>query len=73
MKIIEPYEHDCKKCRWVGWFCPTKDFPPMNVYLCKRDNGKETVIIRYSSDGPDYWSMTEGGIKGPLEFFEGGN
>jgi hypothetical protein len=54
-KVIQPYEHDCKKCTWVGWFTPFGDKPPMNVYLCGR-----TVIIRFSSRESDYWSMTVG-------------
>lgn len=65
-KIIEPYEHDCSNCQWVGWFSPWSDKPPMNVYLCNK-----TVIIRYSSDGPDYWSNTAGFLeKGPIELME---
>lgn len=48
-KTIEPYAHDCDKCVFVGWY--SRVDPPANIYLCGN-----TVIIRYSSDPPDYWS-----------------
>jgi len=60
--ILHPYYHDCDECRWVGWFSPYADKVPMNVYLCR-----DTVIIRFSSEGSDYWSArAEEGIKGPI-------
>lgn len=65
-KIIKPYIHDCKNCKWVGWFSPWTDKPPMNVYLCN-----QTVVIRFSDDGPDYWSSTAGDTKpGDLQLIE---
>lgn len=65
---VHPYEHDCLSCRWVGWFTPSRDLPPMNVYVCG-DKGSTTVIIRRSSEGGDYWAMKEGiSMKEPLTF-----
>lgn len=62
--LVEPYDHDCDVCQWVGWFTLRTDLPMGNVYLCK---GK-TVVIRFSSDGPDYWSATAGdSTKGAIE------
>jgi len=52
---LEPYDHDCKACKWVGWFTPPEGGAPLNVYLCG-----ETVIIRFSSEDSDYWSQTVG-------------
>ena len=58
MKTVKPYDHDCGACKWVGWFSPWADKPPMNIYL----HG-ETVVIRFSSEGPDYWSATAGHVQ----------
>lgn len=70
--IIEPYEHDCENCQWVGWFSPWRDKPPMNVYICESPvTGKTTVVIRFSSEGSDYWSATAGElIKGNIAIME---
>jgi len=63
IEVLEPYKHDCPICKWVGWFTPFADKPPMNVYLCN-----ETVVIRFSSEGSDYWTMPVGmTTKGPIE------
>lgn len=47
------YTHDCPKCKYLGSMLighQTADW-----YECK---GLDTsVIARFSSDGPDYWSM----------------
>ena len=65
---IEPYKHDCKECKWVGWFTPYADKVPMNVYICQHGN-ETTVIIRFSDEGSDYWSATAGElIKGSMGF-----
>ena len=62
--MIQPYKHDCKGCKWVGWFGPWEDKPPMNVYLCGT-----TVVIRMSDDPPDYWAATAGvAVPGALGF-----
>lgn len=62
---IEPYKHDCKNCEWVGWYPHSK--PYGNVYICR--NGKdETLIIRYSDEPSDYWSMPLGiSRRGPVQ------
>jgi hypothetical protein len=55
--MIEPYKHDCGKCKWVGWYMHPGSNLPANVYLCG-----QVVIIRHSSEGSDYWSGTAGQI-----------
>jgi len=56
---MAPYEHDCDGCGWVGWFAPYSDKPPMNIYVCaSKPEEQITVVIRFSSDPPDYWSST---------------
>lgn len=58
--ILKPFQHDCERCIWVGWvrmdnrwgnmyFCPRSDLSTDN-----RDVG--SVVVRFSDDGPDYWS-----------------
>jgi hypothetical protein len=64
--IIQPYKHDCGRCKWVGWYHHPGSPLPANVYLCG-----ETVVIRYSDDPPDYWSSSaHRGIKGGLDYVE---
>lgn len=63
MKTLEPYDHDCDKCVWVGWFSYHPDKDPANIYLCQN----KTVVIRFSSEPSDYWSATAGEmIKGKI-------
>jgi hypothetical protein len=50
---VEPYKHDCKSCKWVGWISCTKRLG--NMYFCPKCDGG-TVIIRFSDDPGDYWS-----------------
>ena len=65
MQVLEPYDHDCKKCVWVGWFSAPGSNLPANVYLCN----SKTVIIRFSSEPSDYWAAGAGETKkGPLGF-----
>jgi hypothetical protein len=59
-ETMKPYIHDCKDCRWVGWFSPWADKPPMNIYLCPNKERNDTVIIRFSDEPSDYWSKTVG-------------
>lgn len=54
-RSLKPYNHDCLSCKWVGWFSPYGDKVPMNVYVCGN-----TVVIRFSDEGSDYWSATIG-------------
>ena len=65
MQVLEPYDHDCKKCVWVGWFSAPGSNLPANVYLCN----SKTVVIRFSSEPSDYWAAVAGETeKGPLDF-----
>ena len=55
MMTIEPYEHNCDQCEWVGWYYHPGSDLPANVYLCK-----STVVIRFSDDPADFWSNSAG-------------
>jgi hypothetical protein len=44
------HEHDCSKCLFQG------HYDGADWYICL-SNGPQSVIKRYSSDTPDYWSM----------------
>ncbi len=45
------YEHDCKRCTFLG------NFNAMDLYYCVDSaHGMSTVIARWSSHGPDYKS-----------------
>lgn len=46
---IPKWIHDCSMCEFVG-FMGNKD-----VYICRKDDRLE-VVIRYSSEGSDYWA-----------------
>jgi len=74
MPVIQPYEHDCDRCIWVGWF-PGSDGRWGNMYFCpprtedERDRG--SVVIRYSDRPDDYWSSPVGAcVKGGLSMSE---
>jgi hypothetical protein len=45
------FQHDCKCCTFLGT-SPTN----MDLYFCKQGGASDTVIARFSSDGPDYKS-----------------
>lgn len=45
------YIHDCQQCRYLG---PYKEY---DLYVCSHKDQKiDTVVARYSSDGPEYYS-----------------
>lgn len=46
------YEHDCDNCVYRG------TIKERDVYTCNSKLFGMTVIVRYSSDGPDYSSST---------------
>lgn len=49
------YDHDCKKCVFLGNF--TDDEIDYDLYVCSHEFPFiDTLIGRYSSDGPDYCS-----------------
>jgi len=55
----EPYVHDCKSCKWVGWlsnFMPGKNNMG-NVYLCVGTT-PPSVLIRFGDEPGAYWSMS---------------
>lgn len=60
------YTHDCDRCIFLGqsdqfdlWLCPNKDM-------------SDSVLMRYSSDGPDYISHhTPEAYAGADEFLDG--
>ena len=47
--VVAKFEHDCDKCQFVG------HFKAHDIYWC---TSCEEWVCRYSSDGPDYVSMT---------------
>ena len=57
MRTEPLYEHDCDACVFVGG--SNLEGTEYDYYYCPRcDEG--TVIARYSSDGPDYYSTSIG-------------
>lgn len=50
-KVIEPYKHDCDRCKWVSWVCIKGETG--NMYVCESGRRLE-IIIRWSDEGPDY-------------------
>jgi hypothetical protein len=64
-KTIQPYKHDCDRCKWVGWVVIGDKLG--NMYLCV--SGKLTeVIIRWSDEPSDYacYSSFEGSERKPV-------
>jgi hypothetical protein len=51
------YEHECSHCVFLGRYYDA------DLYACVRNNLIDTVISRYSSDGPDYSSGLEFAIR----------
>jgi hypothetical protein len=57
---IEPFQHDCQVCIWMGWIWDGNI--PVNMYFCpgkpERGDGKDlgTIIWRYSDKPSDYRS-----------------
>ena len=51
------YTHDCDRCLFLG------QLGDRDWYYCAEQIGGGSVIGRYSSDGPDYWSMPLNMIK----------
>lgn len=44
------YQHDCNRCVFLG------KNGEHDLYVCAKDMVIETIIARYSSNGPDYCS-----------------
>jgi hypothetical protein len=53
-KGIPKFEHDCNKCVFHAHM--TYKNRPVDVYTRGKPSGARTIIVRYSSDGPDYSS-----------------
>jgi hypothetical protein len=54
------HEHDCTMCHYVGSYlaplAPDQEPQQIDLYLCEKQSRQTTVIMRYSSDGPNYSS-----------------
>ena len=62
-KVINPYQHDCENCVWVGWTpCRNASNGWGNMYFCQGVAGGRagTVIIRYGNEPHEYLSMPVG-------------
>lgn len=76
---LEPFEHDCSSCQWIGWHTEGEEL--INVYLCQPKGHIGSLIFRYSSEPSDYSSMCliendkgewkGGGVKGGIGISEG--
>ena len=76
-KSIEPFKHDCDRCKWIGWKteqAPGKDgvfvHRLSNMYICGDRNGYYTLIFRYSDEPSDYssyeFSLERENLKGSI-------
>jgi hypothetical protein len=57
------YEHDCKNCKYLGRYTVSQYYWDMtggvkevDLYFCTQGGFLNTVIARFSNDGPDYIS-----------------
>lgn len=64
---LAPFTHDCDKCQWVGWLSGYGGEMGMANVYAHRDGDRVTVVIRYGSEGPQYWSATTGGSPHPVQ------
>lgn len=56
MATMEPnHNHDCEKCKLLGMLWIGDDI--VDVYRCRSRSSLGSLIIRFGSDGPEYWSM----------------
>jgi hypothetical protein len=51
------YKHDCKNCVFLGLYQENNTI--YDLYVCAAGKNISTVVARYSSDGPDYFSGLE--------------
>lgn len=61
--VLQPYEHDCPRCKWIGWGQDGKSLT--NMYLCEQNDYK-TLIIRYSNRPSNYRSYLVNGTASGL-------
>jgi hypothetical protein len=73
-KVLQPHEHDCDGCIWVGWIETNYGwgniyFHPSTPKAHVGGSKHGTIIIRYSSEPSDYWSMPvhSGSTKGAID------
>lgn len=59
------YEHDCSKCELVFSINMGND-RDVDVYFCPGSLGG-SIVIRYSDEGSQYWSMDRGTIRANLD------
>jgi len=54
VKTIQPYEHDCTNCKWVGWISVNGKLG--NMYVCPKDEECRfiEILIRWSDEPSDY-------------------
>lgn len=51
------HQHDCQRCRYLGH--TRIDNHEVDVYHCPDSDGG-SMVLRYGSEGPEYWSMLVG-------------
>lgn len=50
------YKHDCNKCIFLGSVFDVLNKVDADLYCCPMEVSGPSILVRYSSDGPDYWS-----------------
>jgi hypothetical protein len=60
------FTHDCEKCVYIG---TTIGSNLQDWYFCRGCDGG-TLIARYGSDGPDYWSSPVCMIQSPRSSYQ---
>lgn len=49
--MIEPqFKHDCERCEFLG------QISNHDIYRCDQGTMMPTIVVRYSDEGPDYFS-----------------
>jgi hypothetical protein len=72
VKTIQPYQHDCDNCEWVGWVCMGDKLG--NMYICPKYTKSQRIeiIIRWSDEPSDYgcYSYLPKMKKNPIQIME---
>lgn len=67
-RVIKPYIHDCKTCKWAGWHTEGEVY--YNVYLCEPKQGERTILFRYGNEPHEYRSLpVDMLVKGNLDVY----
>lgn len=57
--ILKPFRHDCEHCIFVSWIIMQGRWG--NLYYCPNNAGHlsdhGSVVVRFSDEPADYWSM----------------